>query len=334
MSIVIKPHIIAEIGSNHNGDIQTAKKLIDVAVEAGADSVKFQIINTEGLYLPGNYEFGHYDINYVRALREKTKFSDEQYFDLAEYSKSRGIVFSASVFDGPSLELLVKIGVPFIKIASTDLNHIVFLRKVARKGKPMIISTGMSDLEEIRYTVIELEKTGFSQINLMHCVSAYPSKTENMNLGFIDTLRQEFGYPVSLSDHTKSSIAACLAVTKNVTFIEKHITLDCNQEGLDHKHAAEPTVFKQYVQDIQAAVLALQPTNDKLKEDELYVKKRARRSVYAAHVIKKGQIIQEADLLIVRPSNMLTANQADLITGRRAKRTIEPYEPLNFDLID
>ncbi len=334
MSKIINPHIIAEIGSNHNGDIQTAKKLIDLAVEAGADSVKFQIINTEGLYLPGNYEFGHYDINYVRDLREKTKFTDAQYHELADYSRSKNIIFCASVFDMPSLNLLLHLGAPFIKIASTDLNNTVFLRKVAACGKPMIVSTGMSDIEEIRYTVTELEKTGFSELTLMHCVSAYPSQTADMNLGFIDVLKNEFGYPVSFSDHTKSSIAACLAVAKGVKHVEKHITLDCNQEGLDHKHAAEPDVFKQYVTDIRSAVMALLPASTKLKGDELYVKQRARRSVYAAHEIPAGKTICEDDLLIVRPSNILTANQADLVIGKKAIKTIGQYQPLSFDLID
>jgi sialic acid synthase SpsE len=334
MNTIINPHIIAEIGSNHNGDLQTAKKLIDVASDAGADSVKFQIINTEGLYLPGNYEFGHYDINYVRELREKTKFTDGEYRQLAEYALQKSIIFSASVFDSASLELLISLNAPFIKIASTDLNNVVFLRKVAKKGKPMIISTGMSDLAEIKHTVLELEKTGFNNITLMHCVSAYPSKTEDMNLGFMDKLKMEFGYPVSLSDHTKSSIAAILAITKGAAYIEKHITLDCNQEGLDHKHAAEPDVFRQYVSDIRAAVKALQPAKEKLKEDELYVKKRARRSVYASRNICAGETISENDLLIVRPSSILTADEADLVIGKKAKRNINQYEPFAFDMIE
>lgn len=331
---ILTPHIIAEIGSNHNGNFNTAKELIDMAVEAGADSVKFQIINTEGLYLPGNYEFGHYDINYVRAFREKTKFTDAEYFELAEYSRSKDIMFCASVFDLKSLNLLLSLNSPFIKIASTDLNNIVFLRKVAAKGKPMIVSTGMSDIEEIRHTVVELEKTGFRDLTLMHCVSAYPSNTEDMNLGFIDILRQEFGYPVSLSDHTKNSIAACLAVAKGVSHIEKHITLDCKQEGLDHKHAADPVTFKQYVEDIHAAYKALQPADIKIREDEAYVKKRARRSVYAARTIQNGEIISEEDLLIVRPSNILTADQADMVIGKKANRHIGQYEPLSLDLVN
>jgi sialic acid synthase SpsE len=333
MTKTLKPHIIAEIGSNHNGNLSTAQELIDMAVDAGADSVKFQIINTEGLYLPGNYEFGNYDINYVRSLREKYRFTDDEYRQLSKYARKKSIIFSASIFDKHGLDLLIALKVKYIKIASTDLNNILFLRKVAAIGKPMIISTGMSDIDEIRITVKELERRGFRNMTLMHCVSAYPSRTEDMNLGFLDILKSEFGYPVGLSDHTKSSIAACLAITKGVSYIEKHITLNCNQEGLDHKHAAEPVVFKQYIKDIRAAFLALQPSKEKLKEDELYVKRRARRSIYAAHEIPAGQSIQEQDLLIVRPSNILNPNQADLLIGKIAKRDIGQYEPLSFDFI-
>ncbi|MBU1013781.1 MAG: N-acetylneuraminate synthase family protein [Bacteroidetes bacterium] len=330
---MLEPKIIAEIGTNHNGNFDTAIKLIDVAVNANADSVKLQIINTEGLYLPGIYEFGNYDIREVRAMRDRYKLLDSEYQNLATYSITKNISFSASVFDLKGLALLMEFNPPYIKIASTDLNNISFLRKVAEKGKKIIISTGMSELSEIENTINEITKTGFSDLVLMHCVSAYPAKLENMNLGFIDTLRTQFGFPVALSDHTQSSIAACLALTKEVVFIEKHITLDVNQHGFDHKYAAEPEVFKQYIYDIKRAYQALQEPTSKLAEDEQYVKKRARRSIYAARDILIDEIIHEKDLLIVRPSNILTADKCDLVIGKKAKTKIQQFQPLSLELI-
>src|SRR5690606_19626722 len=146
-------HIIAEAGTNHNGDPAKAKELIDLAHRAGADSVKFQIINPWSLYLPGTYSYGHYDINKVIEIRQSTVLSDDTYRDLAAYSRQQGIPFSASVFDEPGLDLLCSLDPPYIKIASCDLNNIRFLRKVVERGKKVVLSTGMSSLQDIEKTL-------------------------------------------------------------------------------------------------------------------------------------------------------------------------------------
>jgi N,N'-diacetyllegionaminate synthase len=327
-------HIIAEAGTNHNGNPKLAKILIDTAVKARADSVKFQIINPEHLYLPGKYKFGHYDITEVIAIRQKTRLADEVYRDLAEYAKNQGIAFSASVFDPEGLNLLASMNPPYIKIASTDLNNILFLRKVAEKGIKMIISTGMSPLSEVEHSVNELVRTGFRDIVLMHCVSAYPANLASMNLGFIDTLKTIFGFPVGLSDHTQGSIAACISLTKGVSFIEKHFTLNKNQEGFDHKYATEPDELIQFIEDLHNSYLALSKPEKKIGKDEDYVKERARRSIYAARHIRKGETITEEDILIVRPSNILSAEQVDNVLGKKARTDIPVYAPLSFELLE
>ncbi|MCK4662951.1 MAG: N-acetylneuraminate synthase family protein [Bacteroidales bacterium] len=326
-------HIIAEAGTNHNGNFATAKKLIDIAKKANAHSVKFQIIYPEGLYLPGEYEFGHYDIKEVIAMRKKFMLKDEEYIQLGEYCNDIGIKFTASVFDQKSLDLLTELKPSYIKIASTDLNNISFLRKVIEKGIKTILSTGMSSLSDIENTVNEITKTGFNDLVLMHCVSAYPAKLEDMNLGFIDTLRSAFGFPVGLSDHTQGSIAACMALVKDISYIEKHFTQDRTQEGFDHKYAMEENQLIEYVKNIQKSMLALDRQKNKLGKDELYIRKRARRSLYAARDITKGEIIEDKDILVVRPEGIMNASDIDLLVGKMIQKDIKQYQAFSLNFI-
>jgi sialic acid synthase SpsE len=216
---------------------------------------------------------------------------------------------------------------PYIKIASTDLNNVRFLRQVAKKGIPIILSTGMSSLEDIEHSVQEIMHTGFRDLTLMHCVSSYPAKLEEMNLSFIDTLKSAFGFPVALSDHTETSLAACLALTKGVVYIEKHFTYDRKAEGFDHAYACDPEPFVQYVADIRSAEKALQTASIKLGEHELYVRKRARRSLYAARDLVAGQIVRDEDVLVLRPQNVMSADQIDLVVGKQMRQDILQYQP-------
>lgn len=322
-----KVHVIAEAGSNYNGLVDEARKLIALAAEARADSVKFQIINPDTLYLPGCYEFGHYKIDEVRAMRRRFMLSDTQWREVAAAATAAGLPFSASIFDSQGLDLLASLHPPYIKIASTDLNNLRLLRQVAEKGIRMVVSTGMSSLGDIEHSVTEILRTGFRDLVLMHCVSAYPAPLDEMNLPFIDTLRSAFGLPVALSDHTESSLAACLALTKGVIYIEKHFTCDRKAEGFDHAYASEGDAFVQYVADIRAAEKALAVAPVKLGERELYVRKRARRSLYAARALKAGSIVTDTDVLVLRPQNVMAADQIDLVVGRSLVCDLEQYQP-------
>jgi sialic acid synthase SpsE len=326
-------HIIAEAGTNHNGDFQTAQRLIDVAKEAKADSVKFQIIYPEGLYLPGDFKYGNTTMDKVIDMRRRLMLTDDEYQKLSEYAKKIEISFSASVFDKRGIDLITSFNPEYIKIASTDLNNLLLLRKAAEKGIKIILSTGMSKLSEIEKSVNELYKSGFSDIVLLHCVSVYPAKLEAMNLGFLDILKSEFGFPVGLSDHTIGSLAACIALTKGISYIEKHFTLDSSQEGFDHSYALDPEGLADYIQDIKQAILALQKSEDKLSENEVNIKNMARRSIYAARDILKDETITENDILVVRPPNILSADQIDLVIGKTASRNIKKHQPLALDMI-
>ena len=326
-----KVHIIAEAGSNYNGDVNSAKELIDIAKRAKADSIKFQIINTYGLYLPGTYEYGHYDVKEVLNFREKCNLKEEQWAEVFNYGKELPIPVSASVFDQVSTKILMKHNPEYIKIASCDLNNIKFLLEVAETGKKLIISTGMATLTEIDKSVNELFKHNYNDIVLMHCVSAYPAELKEMNLNFIDTLHSKFGLDTGFSDHTKTSIAASLAVTKGVKYIEKHFTMDTTLSGLDHKHAMDENSLTNYIKDIRDSESALKTEKNKVSDREIYTMQRARRSLYAARDIEEGQFITKDDILVVRPNGPISADHYFDILGKKTKIKITKYEALKFN---
>lgn len=328
-----KVHIIAEAGSNYNGDVGIAKNLIDIGKRVNANSVKFQIINTYGLYLPGKYEYGNYDIQEVLDFREKCNISELEWEEIFNYGRNSNIELSASVFDKVSLKILIKSNPEYIKIASSDLNNIKFLLEVGEYGKKMIISTGMATLAEIDNTVNTLYRHNINEIVLMHCVSAYPAELQDMNIGFIDTLRSAFGFETGFSDHTKTSIAACLALTKGVKYIEKHFTIDNSLPGLDHKHAMNEENLMTYVQDIRNAETALEFSRIKIGEKEEFTKRRARRALYAARFIPAGQSISEQDILVVRPQGPMSADKYFDVVGKKALKSLNQYEPFTSDSI-
>lgn len=324
-------HVIAEAGTNHNGDLNKAKKLVDIAKRSGADSVKFQIIYPWGLYLPGNYEYGHYDIKDVIRIREEGMLEDEEYVDLAAYCRASGVAMSASVFDQRGLNLLLKFDPPYIKTASCDLNNLRFLRQIAETGKKMVVSTGMSSMADIEKALKELEKSGANDLVLLHCVSVYPAGLAQTNLLFIDALRENFGYQVGFSDHTGDSLAACMALARGATWFEKHYTEDRQQSGFDHAYAMEEVSLGHYVTDLREAQQALVGRNVKLSEAELYTRKRARRSIYAARDLQAGECLEDDDVLIVRPEGQLDADQIDLVIGARLIRDVKQYQALVLD---
>jgi len=324
-------HIIAEAGTNHNGDLDTAKKLIDVAVTSRADSVKFQIIYPDGLYLPFFLENGQYIENPVFKQRTESMLTDDDYRKLALYCRTSGIKFSASVFDQRGVDLLNDLDVEYIKIASVDLNNSHLLIAAAETGKKVIVSTGMATLGEIDRAVSDVISTGFTNLVLMHCVSVYPCATQRMNIRFVDILKRAFGFPVGFSDHTEGSIASALAIGFGATWIEKHFTLDRTQKGFDHAYAFEPDRFKLFVDEIRTASEACELSKQKIQPEELITKKRARRGLYAARDLKPGEILTPSDVLVVRPENSLSPNDLSLIVGKAARQGIQKYEPLSLN---
>lgn len=325
-------HIIAEAGSNYNGSVDLARRLNTVARDAGADTVKYQIIYTEGLYKAGKYAFGHYDIEDVRRVRDEGVLSDEAWIEIAADAKAKGIVFSASVFDTRGLDLLCRLDPPYIKLASCDLNNLRFLREVAARGRRMIVSTGMSTLGDIEKAVNALDREGISgdKLVLLHCVSAYPSKVADTNLAFIPTLRGAFGTDVGFSDHTLGDEAACAAVALGASWIEKHFTTDRTLPGFDHKHAMEPEPFARYCAAVREVEAALRPKVVKIGEAEAYTRQRARRGVYYRSDLPAGHVLTDADIEVLRPQSVLAADEIDLLPGRVLRRPVAAHSAIEW----
>lgn len=323
-------HVIAEAGSNYNGSVALAKRLNESAVAAGADSVKYQIINTDLLYRPGSYTYGHYRVEDIRKLRRRDELPDESWKLIFADARTRGISCSASVFDERGLNLLESFDPPYIKLASCDLNNHRFLRLVAAQRRRMVLSTGMSTLDEIDRSVSILDSAGVSGSNLvlLHCVSVYPSPLSETNLSYIELLADRFGCEVGFSDHTMGTEAACVAVALGATWIEKHFTLDSTLDGLDHKHAAEPEALARYIKMIRETEYSLLPKPQKVGADEAYTKQRARRGIYASRDLQQGHIITDADLEILRPEGALSADLVDEVVGIRLRRPVRAHEPL------
>lgn len=322
-------HIIAEAGSNYNGSTALAGRLNAVAAAAGADSVKYQIIYTDALYRRGEYAYGSYRIEDVRAVRRRDELTAEQWAAIAADARGHGLTFSASVFDSEGLDLLCDLDPPYVKTASCDLNNLRFLREVAARGHTMVVSTGMSTLGDIEKTVAALDKEGVAgdRLVLMHCVSAYPSQLKETNLTFIQTLRSAFGTAVGFSDHTLGREAAPIAVALGATWIEKHFTTDRTLDGLDHKHAMEPDPFADFVQAIRDTEEALRPRVTKISPAEALTRQRARRGLYAARDLPAGHLLTNADIRIVRPESEIAADEIDMIIGRVLRVPLAAEEP-------
>jgi N,N'-diacetyllegionaminate synthase len=324
-------HVIAEAGTNHGGSLETARQLVDIARLAGADSVKFQVIYPEGLYLPEFLVNGAYVPNEVYAKRQAAMLSDADWRRLAEHARATGLPMSASVFDARGLDLLDALDAPYIKIASCDLNNTPLLEAAAARGRRLLVSTGMSTIPEIAGAVAAIRRVSSVDLILMHCVSVYPCPLAQTNLAFIDTLQREFGLPVGFSDHTENSVAAAIAVSKGVTWIEKHCTFDRAAVGFDHAYAMEPAMLKAYIADLRATEAAIRPAAEKVQTAEASVRQRARRSLYAARDLAPGDTISPGDVLIVRPEGPLRPEDAARVVGTRTRRMIRRFEAITWE---
>jgi sialic acid synthase SpsE len=325
------PHIIAEACTNHNGSLAKARELVDLAVTAGADSVKFQIINPEGLYLLRvRDEQGAWADNGVVAQRRAAMLTDDEYRELAAYAGEKGLPFSGSIFDRKSLDLLDELNAPYLKIASTDCNNYPFLAEAAARGRRLILSTGMASLGEVERAVQTITGQGNQDLVLLHCVSVYPCPLELTNLTFIQTLRTTFGFPVGFSDHTSDHTAAAIAIALGAEWLEKHYTWDRTAPGFDHANSLDPAQLASYVASARAATTALQRPAAKTSEKEGGVRARARRALHAARDLQPGETITAADVLIVRPTGPLAPGDLELILGRTLKQPIQQFEAFSL----
>lgn len=327
--------VIAEAGSNYNGDVETALALNLAAKEAGADYIKYQIINPSGLYRPGSYSYGSYRIEDVLAERNRNVLSDREWELVRDNALENGLPFSASVFDEEGLDLVASMAPPFIKIASTDLNNSLFLEKVAGKGLKTILSTGMATLAEIETSVKLMLRGGLDEnlLILFHCVSTYPVGASDTNLAFIPQLRS-FGFEVGFSDHSLGVESAVAAVALGATWVEKHFTLNKEAEGLDHKHSLEPFELANFVVRLREIEQSLSPKTEKVSLAELGTASRARRGVYAATELSAGHLIAREDLAVLRPPSPISADRAGELIGKVLPHGMRPGEAFPLQLIE
>ncbi len=330
--------IIAEAGVNHNGDLKLAKKLIGVAKEAGADAVKFQSFKAEDV-VTRNAEKAGYQKESTSTeesqyeMIKKLGLSEADFKDLSDYAIEKGIIFLSSPFDKESADLLETLGVPAYKIPSGEITNLPLLKHIASKQKPIILSTGMSTIDEIDEALKIIREEGVKEIVLLHCVSSYPAKPTDMNLKVMETLRSAFGLPVGLSDHTLGITIPIAAVVMGACVIEKHITLDKSLPGPDHRMSLEPGELQDMIKAIRDAEVAIGDGTKKLSEDEEENKKVVRRSIVARVNIPAGVIITKDMLDIKRPGTGIEARYLDMVTGKKAKTRISKDELITWQKI-
>jgi len=322
--------VIAEAGINHNGDIELAKKLVDIAVGTRADAIKFQTFKAEKLLskniaVPQNVKSTESFFEMIRKL----ELSDKDYCELSEYCKEKGIIFMSTPLDNRSVDLLDNIGVPVFKIASCDLDNLSLLKYIANKRKPIVLSTGMGTISEVGEAVDVIKSTGNDNLILLHCVSAYPPKVEEVNLRAMETLRIAFKLPVGYSDHTIGIDIALAAVALGAKVIEKHFTLDKKMEGPDHAVSADPEDLKNLIFGIREIEKALGTGVKAPSKDEVVIIKSFRRSIVANIDIKKGEIIASEMLSAKRPGTGLSPKYFDFVIGKQSRRDIKEDELIN-----
>ncbi len=325
--------IIAEAGVNHNGKVNMAKNLIDVAKECGADAVKFQTFKAEELVIEGA-EKAEYQKRNTREegsqfdMLKRLELSEEAHYELKGYADSQGIIFLSTPFDKGSVDCLVRLGVPALKISSPDITNYPLLSHIASKNLPIILSTGMSKLSEVADAIEVIIGGGNQQIILLHCVSNYPTRVEDTNLKVMKTLKDVFELPVGLSDHSMGITIPIGAVALGACVIEKHFTLDSNLDGADHRASLEPKELKQMVEAIRDVEKAMGDGVKRVSVEEAENKKAVRRSIVALMDIPKGVIITEEMLAIKRPGIGLEPKFLSRVIGRRAKENIQCGEIL------
>lgn len=296
--------IIAEAGVNHNGEIHLAKKLVDAANEFKTDAVKFQTFKTEELLTEdaekADYQKDNSQENSQYEMLKNLELSSDEFQEIANYTLKKDLIFLSSPFDKESTNLLDDLGVPLFKIASGEINNFPLLKHIAKKGKPVILSTGMSTLGEIDEAINLIEKYN-PQITLMHCITSYPAKIEDTNLNVIKTLKYTFKKPVGFSDHSLGIEMPIAAVTLGSCVIEKHFTLDKNLPGPDHKASLEPHEFVNMVKSIRNVEKGLGNGIKKPTAAENKIKEVARKSIVTKIDIPKNTILTEDMLAIKRP---------------------------------
>ncbi|ADA66516.1 N-acylneuraminate-9-phosphate synthase [Thermotoga petrophila RKU-10] len=333
-----RPLIIAEIGINHNGDVELAKKMIDAAAEAGADVVKFQTFSPERLYVEefaknkkirlGNKEVVLWD------FIDSVKLSWEDIKKLKEYAESKKVGFLSTPFSIEDADFLESIGVEAFKIASPDLTTYPFLEHIAKKGKPIILSTGTSTIGEIEEAVNIIKNTGNNKIILLHCVSTYPAPPEMVYLKSMKILKEVFRFPVGFSDHTVGIHIPIAAIALGAQVVEKHFTIDRNLPGPDQAVSMTPDELKILRKAADEIWKAIGDGWKVIKEDEKDVSKMTRRSIVAKRDIAEGEIISLENITFKRPALGIEAKHFYHLFGKKTRRSLKRDSYLNWSDVE
>jgi len=327
--------IIAEAGVNHNGDINIAKKLVDMAKTCGADAIKFQTFKAEestgtfaekAQYQKENDETKESQFDMIKKL----ELPFENFKEIKAYCGEKEIIFISTPDGFESLNYLINLDIPFIKVGSSEITNPNFLVEIGKTGKPIILSTGMSSLGEVEKALEAIYSTKNRNVRLMHCITDYPTEIEEVNLKAMLTLKEAFKIPVGLSDHTLGFEAAIAAVALGAEFIEKHITLDRDMKGPDHKASMPPDEFEQYVKYIRNTEKLLGDGIKRPTKKEKIIMNEARRSILASMDLKKGTIIEEDMLTYKRPGYGIKPELAYILIGRELKRDLLKDEVIQW----
>jgi sialic acid synthase SpsE len=308
------PYFVAEVNSSHNGDIGVAKEMVDSAVEAGCSCVKFQSWSAESLYCSTYYQSNPIS----KRIVSKFSLSEVELKEMANYCLMNGIAFSSTPYSKSEVDFLIdECGVPYIKVASMDLNNYPFLRYIARKNAPIVLSTGMSTMNEISKAIEIIETAGNSQICLLHCISIYPPELETIHLHNILGLREAFpDYPIGFSDHSLGVEMSVAAIALGAALIEKHLTLDRKKIGMDNQMATEPEEMALLVKCCRNTQLAIGSKERVVLEAELEQMKKMRRSVIVTKDLSVGTVLTSEDLDAKRPGTGISPDRIDNIIGR------------------
>jgi N,N'-diacetyllegionaminate synthase len=330
--------IIGEAGVNHNGSLELARKLVDLAVDAGCDAVKFQTFKPEKVCSPfapkATYQLQTTEAEESQLeMGKKLELPFDAFRELHNYCRDRNIIFLSTPFDYESADFLAELPVPAFKIPSGEITNLFFLEHIARKGYPLIVSTGMATMEEVSVAVDAIRTTGNHQMVLLQCVSNYPAEPSSMNLRAMDTLERAFGVPVGLSDHTVGTEIAFAAVALGACIIEKHFTLSHELPGPDQRASLEPQELVNLVKGIRNIEAALGDGIKRPAAEELNTADVARRSLVAARFIPAGSVLTIEMLDILRPGTGLPPAMRPQLVGRQVQHDIEAGTIFRLDML-
>lgn len=330
------PYIVAEIGANHNGDMDLCKKLVDAAEECGADAVKFQSWSKSSFISKAEYARNtKYGTDYAKLPSledevERYQLTPDQHYEIAEHCRRRKITFFSSCFSSSEIDLLESLDVPVYKIASMDVNHLPLLERVAHTGKPVILSTGLATLGEIERALSVLQTAGAGPVALLHCVSIYPSDPEIVNLRNIPTMQAAFDVPIGYSDHSMGAAIPLAAVTLGACIIEKHFTVNKAMEGWDHAVSADPLELNYIIRESKNVFLALGSAVRTINDEQHEKRKVFRRRMVAIRSLKKGETLTTNDVDFKRPGTGIRPDELEYVVDRPLLRDVQTEDEIEW----